>query len=197
MGLGCQRAPMTQQHMRTFCAIARSISKRRDLYQSETCLELQSMASSRIDAADIARLKEYKPISCGFPGGFHEKYDVGEKDIGKGGFGIVRIVTKRQNGKQYAAKSIKKGLDIPNLSIARQAAHLANIKREVSVLHRLRGTLNVVHFYEALEDDEYVHIIMELCTGGELSHSLATRHYSEKTVCCVSSKEGTGVLFTC
>ena len=151
------------------------------------------MASSRIDAADIARLKEYKPISCGFPGGFDHKYDIGG-ELGKGGFGIVRAVTKRQNGKQYAAKSIKKGLDIPNLSIARQAAHLANIKREVSVLHRLRGTLNVVHFYEALEDDEYVHIIMELCKGGELSHSLATRHYTEKTVQFYMMEDGTGSL---
>lgn len=80
------------------------------------------------------------------------------------------------------------------MSIARQAAHLANIKREVSVLHRLRGTLNVVHFYEALEDDEYVHIIMELCKGGELSHSLATRHYTEKTVQFYMMEDGTGSL---
>ena len=42
--------------------------------------------------------------------------------------------------------------------------------------------LNVVNFIEALEDDEDVHIIMELCTGGELAHSLAKRHYSERTV---------------
>ena len=37
-------------------------------------------------------------------------------------------------------------------------------------------------FHEALEDDEDVHIVMELCTGGQLAHSLAKRHYSERTV---------------
>ncbi len=137
--------------------------------------------SSRIDAWDQKKHREFSPVSCGYPAGFEEKYDVGD-DLGRGGFGVVRVVSKKKNGKQYAAKSIKKVLEVPNLSIDRQAAHLANIKREISVLYRLRGTLNVVHFKEALEDSEYVHIIMEMCRGGELSHSLAQRHYSEKTV---------------
>jgi len=33
---------------------------------------------------------------------------------------------------------------VPDLSPARLAAHVDNIKREVAVLRRLRGTLNVV-----------------------------------------------------
>ena len=82
-------------------------------------------------------------MKCGYADGFFEKYELGE-GLGRGGFGIVRVVTHRQSGKQYAAKSIKKLLQVPNLPIQRQAAHLANIKREVSVLYRLRGTLNVV-----------------------------------------------------
>ena len=137
--------------------------------------------SSRIDAWEVRKHKEYTPVSCGYPCGFEEKYLLGD-ELGRGGFGVVRVVSKKKSGKQYAAKSIKKVLEVPNLSIERQAAHLANIKREISVLYRLRGTLNVVHFEEALEDDEYVHIVMELCRGGELSHSLAERHYSERTV---------------
>jgi serine/threonine protein kinase len=99
--------------------------------------------SSRVDAWEVNKHKEYKPVKCGYADGFFEKYELGEQ-LGKGGFGIVRVVTHRQSGKQYAAKSIKKLLQVPNLPIQRQAAHLANIKREVSVLYRLRGTLNVV-----------------------------------------------------
>ncbi|KAK9904983.1 hypothetical protein WJX75_007021 [Coccomyxa subellipsoidea] len=137
--------------------------------------------SSRIDVWDQKKHREHTPVSCGYPAGFEEKYELGD-ELGRGGFGVVRVVSKKKNGKQYAAKSIKKVLEVPNLSIDRQAAHLANIKREISVLYRLRGTLNIVHFKEALEDDEYVHIVMEICRGGELSHSLAKRHYSEKTV---------------
>ena len=137
--------------------------------------------TSRLDAWDVGKTKDYRPVKCGYAEGFLEKYDLGE-ELGRGGFGIVRVVTHKQTQKQYAAKSIKKLLQVPNLPIQRQAAHLANVKREVSVLYRLRGTLNVVNFIEALEDDEDVHIIMELCTGGPLAHSLAKRHYSERTV---------------
>ena len=137
--------------------------------------------TSRLDAWDVGKSKDYRPVKCGYGEGFLEKYDLGE-ELGRGGFGIVRVVTHKQTQKQYAAKSIKKLLQVPNLPIQRQAAHLTNVKREVSVLYRLRGTLNVVNFIEALEDDEDVHIIMELCTGGPLAHSLARRHYSERTV---------------
>jgi calcium-dependent protein kinase len=133
----------------------------------------------RIDAADLHRLREYKaPVSCGFPGGFHEKYEAGQ-ELGRGGFGVVRVAREKATGKEYAVKSIRKVsmisptldysppghsegrgcsaalparqvLDIPNLSIERQAAYLANIKREAAVLHRLRGTLNAVQIMEVM-----------------------------------------------
>ncbi len=55
-------------------------------------------------------------------------------------------------GSQRAALTARRGA---------QAAHLDNIKREVAVLARLRGTLNVVHFKRAYEDASHVHIVME------------------------------------
>lgn len=35
---------------------------------------------------------------------------------------------------------------------------------------------------DVYEDDECVHIVMELCHGGELWHRIGDRHYSERTV---------------
>ena len=49
-----------------------------------------------------------------------------------------------------------------------------NIKREVAVLRRLRGTLNVVALEGAYEDDDAVHIVMEVCEAS-ISDSCATR----------------------
>ena len=55
---------------------------------------------------------------------------------------------------------------------------------EIDVLRKLRGSLNVATLEDVYEDDEYVHIILELCTGGELVHRIGDKHYSERTVCC-------------
>ena len=46
---------------------------------------------------------------------------------------------------------------------AKQAQHLDNVKREIKILTRLRGTLSVVHFKGAYEDDQHIHLVMELC----------------------------------
>jgi len=95
----------------------------------------------------------------------------------------VRVATEAATGVEFACKSIAKRLDVPDLSPARQAAHLDNVKREVGVLKALRGTLNVVALRGAYEDATHVHIVMELCNGGELLHAAASRpHYGEATV---------------
>lgn len=36
-----------------------------------------------------------------------------------------------------------------------------DVKREVKILKALKGHENVVHFYNAYEDDSYVYIVME------------------------------------
>lgn len=51
------------------------------------------------------------------------------------------MATEKATGQEYACKSVCKRLNIPNLSAAKQAAHIDNIKREIAILKRLRGTL--------------------------------------------------------
>ena len=60
--------------------------------------------------------------------------------------------------------------------------HISAIKREVDVMRRLRGCLNVASLEEVYEDDYHVHLVMEACRGGELHHRIGDRHYSERTV---------------
>ncbi|GLC44056.1 hypothetical protein PLESTB_000223900 [Pleodorina starrii] len=102
------------------------------------------------------------------------------RELGSGGNGIVRVVVNRETGEEYACKSIRKVLK--DASDQKKRGHLDSIRREVAVLTRLRGNLNVVKLEDVYEDEHAVHIIMELCGGGELVHRIGDRHYSERTV---------------
>jgi calcium-dependent protein kinase len=51
---------------------------------------------------------------------------------------------EKASGEQFACKSIKKRLNIPNVSADKQAQHIDNVEREITILKRLRGTLRQV-----------------------------------------------------
>ncbi|CAI5991206.1 unnamed protein product [Closterium sp. NIES-65] len=52
-----------------------------------------------------------------------------------------------------------------------------DVRREVSVLETLRGHPFVVSIVETMEDEDEVHIVMELCAGGELFDRILDRKY--------------------
>ncbi|GAB4813439.1 hypothetical protein N2152v2_000485 [Parachlorella kessleri] len=135
----------------------------------------------RVDIWNVeAAAAKFQCIDCGFPRDLTDHYQF-DRVLGKGGFGLVRVVIEKTTGQEFACKSVKKRLDIPNLSVEKQAAHLDNVKREIAILKKLRGTLSVVHFKGAYEDDESLHLVMEYCRGGELVHQVGRRAYSEET----------------
>lgn len=120
-----------------------------------------------------------------------QKYCVGEI-IGAGGHGTVKVVIDKVTGQKYACKSVRK-ITAPEKQgnrnstpaaspLGRDLGRMQALKREIAVLDKLKGALSSVELHEVLEDDVDVHIIMELCTGGELWHRIGDRHYSEKTV---------------
>lgn len=94
----------------------------------------------RIDVWDVKKAEDHLPLDCGYPRTFADLFTV-EQVIGQGGFGKVRVVVEKATGAQFACKSIKKLLDVPNISPEKQAQHLDNIDREIKVLKKLRGTL--------------------------------------------------------
>ncbi|CAI7900946.1 unnamed protein product, partial [Closterium sp. NIES-53] len=53
--------------------------------------------------------------------------------------------------------------------------------RQVSVLFRLQGQPNVVRVHSTYEDRRDIHIVMELCSGGELFDEI-NRRCDEMTV---------------
>lgn len=108
-------------------------------------------------------------------------------EIARGGNGVVRLVVDKRTGQEWAMKSIPKVLTVEdaegkNISERKRADHADSIRREVEVMKRLRGFLNVASLEDVYEDDDTVHIIMERCTGGELVHRIGEAHYTEQTV---------------
>lgn len=82
------------------------------------------------------------------------------KVIGKGAFGEVRLVQKRDTGKIYAMKTmLKKEMDMKE-----QWAH---VKAERDVLADSDSPW-IVSLYYSFQDDQYLYLIMEFLPGGDL-----------------------------
>ncbi|CAI7860111.1 unnamed protein product [Closterium sp. NIES-53] len=96
------------------------------------------------------------------------------KKLGQGQFGVTFLCTEKATGKEYACKTIAK-----KKLISRE--DVEDVKREVAIMHHLAGHGNIVCIKGAYEDHLNVHIVMELCTGGELFERIIKKgHYSER-----------------
>lgn len=84
------------------------------------------------------------------------------KVLGHGQFGTVREALMNGTGRTVAVKSINKEKIKKDLYL---------LKRELDVL-RMIDHPNVINYYETYEDEKYLHIVMELCTGGDLFDKL-------------------------
>ncbi|GAA0140154.1 non-receptor serine/threonine protein kinase [Lithospermum erythrorhizon] len=100
-------------------------------------------------------------------------YTIG-KELGRGQFGITYLCTKIEDGQKYACKSITK-----RKLLTRTDRN--DMRREIHIMQHLSGQPNIVEFKGAYEDKNSVHLVMELCAGGELfDRILAKGHYTEK-----------------
>ncbi|KAL7151938.1 hypothetical protein ABFS83_04G065100 [Erythranthe nasuta] len=96
------------------------------------------------------------------------------KELGRGQFGVTHLCTHKQSGEQFACKTIAK----------RKLANkedIEDVRREVQIMHHLTGQPNIVELKGAYEDKHSVHLVMELCAGGELfDRIIAKGHYTER-----------------
>ncbi|KAE8692710.1 Calcium-dependent protein kinase 5 [Hibiscus syriacus] len=100
-------------------------------------------------------------------------YTLGPK-LGQGQFGTTHLCTELSTGIQYACKSISK-----RKLVAKE--DVDDVRREIQIMYHLAGHKNIVAIQGAYEDSLYVHIVMELCSGGELFDRIIQRgHYTER-----------------
>ncbi|KAJ1379586.1 Serine/threonine-protein kinase, active site [Sesbania bispinosa] len=122
-------------------------------------------------AAPIRVLRDVIPMSHRTR--ISDKYILG-RELGRGEFGITYLCTDRETKEALACKSITKRK-------LRTAVDIEDVRREVAIMSTLPEHPNIVKLKATYEDNENVHLVMELCEGGELFDRIVARgHYSER-----------------
>ncbi|XP_043703835.1 calcium-dependent protein kinase 8-like [Telopea speciosissima] len=102
------------------------------------------------------------------------------KELGRGEFGITHLCEHLETGKTLACKSISK-------SKLRTEIDVQDVRREVEIMRHLPEHPNIVRLKETYEDKEAIHLVMELCEGGELFDRIVARgHYTERAAAIVT-----------
>ncbi|CAI0549453.1 unnamed protein product, partial [Linum tenue] len=102
------------------------------------------------------------------------------RELGRGEFGITYLSTDKETKEALACKSISKRK-------LRTAVDIEDVRREVAIMASLPDHPNIVKLRATYEDYENVHLVMELCEGGELFDRIVARgHYSERAAASVT-----------
>uniref|UniRef100_A0A6N2M608 non-specific serine/threonine protein kinase n=1 Tax=Salix viminalis TaxID=40686 RepID=A0A6N2M608_SALVM len=102
-----------------------------------------------------------------------DHYNLGRK-LGQGQFGTTFLCTHKTSGIKYACKSI------PKRKLLCKEDY-EDVWREIQIMHHLSEHPHVVRISGAYEDISCVHLVMELCEGGELFDRIVKKgHYSER-----------------
>ncbi|RDX77175.1 Calcium-dependent protein kinase 4, partial [Mucuna pruriens] len=117
---------------------------------SYNCYKVSSLTETILGTNQISNLKD--------------RYVLGEQ-LGWGQFGVIRACSDKLTGEVFACKSIAKD------RLVTSDDH-QSVKLEIEIMSRLSGHPNVVDLKAVYEEEEFVHLVMELCAGGELFHLL-------------------------
>ncbi|CAK9160849.1 unnamed protein product [Ilex paraguariensis] len=125
---------------------------------------VKRMSSAGLQAESVLKTKT---------GHLKEYYNLGRK-LGHGQFGTTFLCVEKATGKEYACKSIAKRKLLTKDDVD-------DVRREIEIMHHLSGHPNVITIKGAYEDAVAVHVVMELCAGGELFDRIIKRgHYTER-----------------
>ncbi|XP_029126464.1 calcium-dependent protein kinase 4 [Cajanus cajan] len=117
---------------------------------SYNCYTVASLTETILDAKQISNLKD--------------RYVLGEQ-LGWGQSGVIRTCSDKLTGEVLACKSIAKDRLVTS-------DDQKSVKLEIEIMSRLSGHPNVVDLKAVYEEEDFVHLVMELCAGGELFHLL-------------------------
>jgi calcium/calmodulin-dependent protein kinase I len=91
------------------------------------------------------------------------------EEVGRGRFGVVFKCFSSSSGEPFAVKSIDKRL-ISDGSVDRQW-----LNNEAKVMFMLSPNPHVLRIFEVYEDEDFLHVVLELCNSSDLFERLASR----------------------
>ncbi|KAG1327599.1 calcium-dependent protein kinase 8 [Cocos nucifera] len=138
-----------------------------------------------VDDDHLSRFSSYtaSPVSVlrgprSTAGDFLHRFRLGA-ELGRGEFGVTRRCSDAATGETLACKSISKRK-------LRTIIDVSDVRREIEIMRRLPEHPNIVRLREAYEDVEAVHLVMEICEGGELFDRIVARgHYTERAAAII------------
>lgn len=132
--------------------------------------------------------------------------------LGKGGFSVVRrgirrsnntthvaIKTLRRSGPLTPSFGARKNVNSPNMGFWKQVSVSdALLTNEILVMRKIVEDVsphpNVIHLYDVCEDPSGVHLILELCSGGELFDRIVSQpRYTEVEAAAVVRQIASGL----
>ena len=134
-----------------------------------------------VSAPTISPSNSYSDASAavgsitGTLGSIKDKYIVNTRILGSGSHGSVRECIDRATGMRYAVKRIRKS----NPRVRHEC-----IAREIIILREMKHT-GIAGLVDVYEDSEYVHLVTDLCEGGELFHKIFEKSSHSKSFCSI------------
>ncbi|GJP31063.1 hypothetical protein CLOM_g8311 [Closterium sp. NIES-68] len=101
-------------------------------------------------------------------------------ELGCGAAGSTYLTQCLRPGQHYGQLFACKSIEKARLA---EPDDVDAVRTEVAAMEVLQGAAQVVRLHEVLEDEQAVHVIMELCEGGDLfNHLLINGRFPERTV---------------
>ena len=120
-------------------------------------------------------------------------YDINQvyvrgKELGRGAFGVTCLCIDRYTNEALACKSILK---------KEYLTVIEDVQQELAIMQHLPQHPNIISLKGAYDDERAVHIVMELCEGGELLNRIVTKRFHTEKEAAVLIRTIMEVVQTC
>mmetsp|Transcript_22889 Transcript_22889/g.34848 ORF Transcript_22889/g.34848 Transcript_22889/m.34848 type:complete len:403 (-) Transcript_22889:68-1276(-) len=115
------------------------------------------------------------------------KYHIDPRVLGSGHHGSVRACIDRTTRRRHAVKSICK---------SDPEVQLSGLAREIMLLRKMKHH-SVVRLVDVHEDAEYVHLVTDLCEGGELFDKIVEKSSSDNDdgAACFAEDDAARIMY--